>query len=109
MYAAYGSEFQSLTGFTGHLAAAPGIDAVAAQAKFQSLTGFTGHLAETMILAQNAAQVFQSLTGFTGHLAGVRQPQRGTADLVSIPNGLHRPFSRKSAMRPVATPGSFNP
>ena len=39
--------------------------------------------------------VFQSLTGFTGHLARAASCVGNVAALVSIPNGLHRPFSHR--------------
>ncbi len=40
---------------------------------------------------------FQSLTGSTGHLAHESEFDRIVFIVVSIPNGLHRPFSLSSA------------
>jgi hypothetical protein len=37
--------------------------------------------------------MFQSLTGSTGHLASAASAYADTISGVSIPNGLHRPFS----------------
>src|SRR6266702_2022662 len=65
---------------------------------FQSRTGFPGHLADTRCnLFTFLYRWFQSRTGFPGHLA----PGNGTPFrlpiIVSIPNGLPRPFSRYNA------------
>ena len=38
--------------------------------------------------------MFQSLTGSTGHLAGGTRSEEVSGSEVSIPDGLHRPFSR---------------
>src|SRR6266702_4716846 len=46
---------------------------------------------------------FQSRTGSTGHLALIEVPGYNEVDEVSIPNGLHRPFSL-SRRRATASP-----
>ena len=62
--------FQSLTGFTGHLASVSAHRKAKNSAAFQSLTGFTGHLASVCEAPyDDSTEMFQSLTGFTGHLA----------------------------------------
>src|SRR6266571_3516586 len=47
--------------------------------------------------------LFQSRTGSTGHLALIDVPGYNEVDEVSIPNGLHRPFSL-SRRRATASP-----
>ena len=62
--------------------------------RFQSRTGSTGHFAGCGSGAAGRAALFQSRTGSTGHLAYEELIQRGKIPFsVSIPNGLHRPFS----------------
>ncbi len=69
--------------------------------EFQSPTGFPGHLASTGQPAAAAKpETFQSPTGFPGHLAGGAAVilRKLPARAVSIPNGLPRPFSHAGAV-----------
>jgi hypothetical protein len=53
--------------------------------------------------------MFQSLTGSAGHLAALTREGACKGSVVSIPNGLRRPFSRpRSSCFAVIFPG-FNP
>src|SRR4051794_3916975 len=61
---------------------------------FQSRTGSTGHLACPIENGHlHSYHIFQSRTGSTGHLAWVEAWGGNDGRPLSIPNGLHRPFS----------------
>ncbi len=62
--------------------------------EFQSQTGFPGHLALATARESISALMFQSQTGFPGHLALKDDDLWGAHFVVSIPDGLPRPFSR---------------
>src|SRR6266567_1588693 len=61
--------------------------------EFQSQTGFPGHLALATARESISALMFQSQTGFPGHLALKDDDLWGAHFVVSIPDGLPRPFS----------------
>ncbi len=84
-------EFQSQTGFPGHLALATARESISAL-MFQSQTGFPGHLA---LKDDDLWGAFQSQTGFPGHLAPCIRLPSPRDSTVSIPDGLPRPFSLK--------------
>ncbi len=62
-------EFQSRTGFPGHLATIFFFATAIILIVFQSRTGFPGHLALGTVRVVIQEMTFQSRTGFPGHLA----------------------------------------
>src|SRR6266487_2198558 len=91
--------FQSRTGSTGHLAINGFSDRSVEHNPFQSRTGSTGHLARENWPEPQPKDEFQSRTGSTGHLAVLVTLFLLSQEVVSIPNGLHRPFSPRNQFR----------
>ena len=61
---------------------------------FQSRTGFPGRFAQPSFLLYAHLFRFQSRTGFPGRFASISAKRKALRVLVSIPNGLPRPFRR---------------